>query len=172
MSDLIHAARPLTEFLMFPTFAIKVATASLKFKRQLMINESRILPREAHSCIFHSCAPKIVYGQQNAGTCLCRPHHSCAIALRSCAKQKVDSTFVISQCDLPPPYRSDRTARLRARKYPGDARAQRRGARRLSVEGDTSTVLYKSHLEAEAAANTQGNGNRHVFDYSINPHLS
>lgn len=66
MSDLIHAARPLTEFLMFPTFTIKPATVSLKFKRQLMINESRILPREAHSCMFHSCAPKIVYAQQNA----------------------------------------------------------------------------------------------------------
>lgn len=170
MSDLIHAAYPLTEFLMSPTVTIKPATVSLKFKRQLMINESRILPREVHSCIFHSCAPKIVYGQQNVPL----PPSSLLRALRSCAKQKVDSTFVISQCDLPPPYRSDRTARLRARTYPtrGDARVQHRGARRLSVEGDTSTVRYKSHLEAEPAANTEGNGNRHVFDYSINPHLS
>lgn len=58
------------------------------------------------------------------------------------------------------------------RRNRGDARAQCRGARRLSVEGDTSTVRYKSHLEAEPAANTQGNGNWHEFDYIINPHLS
>lgn len=97
-----------------PPSQSKTAAVSLKFKRQLMINESRILPREAHSCIFHSCAPKIVYGHRTPGRAssllrvrsalLCQTEswqHMCDISMWPAAAIRLGSNCTAACTDVP-----------------------------------------------------------------------